>query len=62
MAIKKKLKVTLKKSKFGILPNHRECVKGLGLKRINHSVIVNDDACIRGMINKINYLLVVEEA
>ena len=62
MAIKKKLKVTLKKSRFGILPNHRECVKGLGLKRINHSVIVNDDACIRGMINKINYLLVVEEA
>ncbi|MCH9744858.1 MAG: 50S ribosomal protein L30, partial [Gammaproteobacteria bacterium] len=42
MAAEKKLKVTLVKSKFGRLPKHRECVKGLGLRRINHSVELQD--------------------
>jgi len=58
----KQLKVTLVKSLSKCLPKHRACVLGLGLsKRINRSVIVNDDPCIRGMINKASYLLSIEE-
>jgi large subunit ribosomal protein L30 len=59
--MKKKLKVTLNKSTSGILPNLKLCVKGLGLRRIRHSVIVQDTPCIRGMINKVDHLLLVEE-
>ncbi len=62
MAADKKVKVTLIKSKFGRLKNHRACVAGLGLRRINHSVVVEDTPENRGMINKISYLLRVEEA
>lgn len=58
----KKLKVTLIKSKFGRKPGHRECLLGLGLKRISQTVAVDDTACNRGMINKVSYLLKVEEA
>ncbi len=57
----KKLKVTLVKSVSGRLKNHKACVRGLGLRRINHSVEVNADPCIMGMINKASYLLKVEE-
>jgi len=57
-----KVKVTLIKSKFGRLKNHKACVAGLGLRRINHSVVVEDTPENRGMINKISYLLRVEEA
>jgi large subunit ribosomal protein L30 len=62
MAADKKVKVTLIKSKFGRLKNHRGCIDGLGLRRINHSVVVEDTPENRGMINKISYLLRVEEA
>ena len=62
MAADKKVKVTLIKSKFGRLKNHRACVAGLGLRRINHSVVVEDTPENRGMINKISYLLRIEEA
>ncbi len=58
----KNVKVTLIKSRFGRLKKHRACVRGLGLRRINHSVVVEDTPEIRGMINKISYLLRVEEA
>jgi large subunit ribosomal protein L30 len=58
---KKKLKVTLIRSPIGQLPKHRLCVKGLGLKRMHHTVEVVDNPCVRGIINKINYLLRVEE-
>ncbi len=57
-----KVKVTLVKSKYGRLKNHKACVAGLGLRRINHSVIVEDTPENRGMINKISYLLRVEDA
>ena len=57
-----KVKVTLIKSKYGRLKNHRACVAGLGLRRINHSVVVEDTPENRGMINKISYLLRVEDA
>ncbi len=57
-----KLKVTLVKSTIGRLKNHQACVRGLGLRRINHSVEVIDTPENRGMINKVHYLLKVEEA
>ena len=56
----KKLKVTLVKSTIGILPKHKDCVRGLGIRKINHTVEVEDTPSVRGMINKVNYLLKVE--
>ena len=61
MANPKQLKVTLLKSKFGRLKSHRACVAGLGLRRIRHSVMVFDTPENRGMINKVSYLVSVEE-
>lgn len=58
----KKLKVTLVRSTIAAQPNHKLCVKGLGLRRIRHSVVVMDTPCNRGMINKVSHLLSVEEA
>ncbi len=57
----KKLKVTLLKSTNGRLKSHKACVAGLGLRRIRHSVEVIDTPENRGMINKVSYLLQVEE-
>ena len=57
----KQLRVTLVKSKHGRLRNHKACVAGLGLRRINHSVTVADTPQNRGMINTVAYLLNVEE-
>jgi large subunit ribosomal protein L30 len=57
----KKIKVTLKGSKFGRKRGHRECVEGLGLRRRHHTVLVLDTPANRGMINKVWYLLQVEE-
>ncbi|RLA08592.1 MAG: 50S ribosomal protein L30 [Gammaproteobacteria bacterium] len=59
MANKNTIQVTLKKSKFGRLKNHRNCIKGLGLRKINHTVEVIDSPENRGMINKISYLVEV---
>jgi large subunit ribosomal protein L30 len=61
MTKQKKLKVTLVRSTIAALPNHKACVKGLGLRRVRHTVMHSDDACIRGMIKKIEHLLSVEE-
>ncbi|MGB1158518.1 MAG: 50S ribosomal protein L30 [Porticoccaceae bacterium] len=58
----KKVKVTQIKSGIGRLKNHQACLSGLGLRRIRHSVIVEDTPSNRGMINQINYMLQVEEA
>lgn len=57
----KKLKVTQIRSVHGRLPKHKACVAGLGLRRMHHSVEVEDTPAIRGMINKVAYLLKVEE-
>ena len=57
----KKVKVTLVKSKYGRLKKHQACVAGLGLRRINHSVIVDDTPENRGMINKVSFMVEVEE-
>lgn len=56
-----KLRVTLVKSKFGRLKNHKACVAGLGLRRMHQTVEVIDTPENRGMINRISYLLQVEE-
>ena len=53
----KKLKVTLLKSIIGTKPEHRASVRGLGLRRINHTVEVEDTPAVRGMINKVSYLV-----
>lgn len=58
---KKTLAVTLVRSLAKRLPNHLENVKGLGLKRIHQTVHVLDTPENRGMINRINYLVKVEE-
>lgn len=52
-----KIKVTLVKSVIGRTQAHRACVRGLGLKRINHSVVVEDTPANRGMITAVGYLL-----
>lgn len=62
MAERKNLKVTLLKSRFGRKPGHAECLAGLGLKRRHQSVVVADTPENRGMIDKVAYLVRVEEA
>lgn len=57
----KKLRVTLIKSLAKRLPAHKACVSGLGLRRMNHSVEVIDSPAVRGMVNRVSYLLKVEE-
>ncbi|MBL4763329.1 MAG: 50S ribosomal protein L30 [Gammaproteobacteria bacterium] len=61
MAKVKKLSVTLTKSMHGKLKNHIACVRGLGLRRIRHTVEVIDTPENRGMINHAHYMLKVEE-
>jgi large subunit ribosomal protein L30 len=58
---KKQIKLKLLKSIHGRLSSHKACVLGLGLKKINQTVIVEDTPCNRGMINQVFYLLKVEE-
>ncbi|MBW2942880.1 MAG: large subunit ribosomal protein L30 [Zhongshania sp.] len=55
-----KIKVTLVRSVAGRLKSHKACVAGLGLRRIRHTVEVEDTPSVRGMINKVNYLVRVE--
>lgn len=57
----KKLRVTLVRSPIGTGKRHQACVRGLGLRRIRHSVEVVDTPENRGMINKVSYLLKCEE-
>ncbi|NCF28772.1 MAG: 50S ribosomal protein L30 [Gammaproteobacteria bacterium] len=59
---KKTVKVTLVRSINGRLAKHKACVRGLGLRRMHHTVEVEDTPCTRGMINKVSYMLRVEEA
>ncbi|MFK8068251.1 MAG: 50S ribosomal protein L30 [Gammaproteobacteria bacterium] len=62
MAKQNELKVTLLKSLNGRKESHKASVRGLGLRRIRHSVVVTDTPENRGMINAVSYLLQVEEA
>jgi large subunit ribosomal protein L30 len=56
------IKVTQIRSTIGRLKSHKACLQGLGLRRIGQTVSVEDTPAVRGMINKANYLLRVEEA
>jgi large subunit ribosomal protein L30 len=61
MTDKKMMRVTLVKSMHGRLKNHQACVRGLGLRRMHHSVEVEDTSSTRGMVNKVSYMVKVEE-
>ncbi|HSC66468.1 MAG TPA: 50S ribosomal protein L30 [Cellvibrio sp.] len=54
------IKVTQTRSTAGRLKAHQCCVRGLGLRRIGHTVEVQDTPSNRGMINKVNYMVRVE--
>ncbi len=55
------VKVTQIRSIYGRLPKHQACVRGLGLRRMHHTVELKDTPEVRGMINKVSYMLKVEE-
>ena len=57
-----KLKVTLVKSPIGCVPKRRRTVEALGLKKVNKTVELPDNAAVRGMVNQVSYLVKVEEA
>ena len=56
----KTVKVTLVKSLIGTIGTHRATVRGLGLRRINSSAVLVDTPAVRGMINKVSYLVKCE--
>ncbi|NCS64752.1 MAG: 50S ribosomal protein L30 [Hydrogenophilales bacterium CG03_land_8_20_14_0_80_62_28] len=58
----KKIKVTLVKSPIGTNQKHRACVRGLGLKRLNQSVVLEDTSAVRGMVFHVNFLVKCEAA
>lgn len=57
---KKKLRVTLIKRKFGRKPGHRECIEGLGFRRLHQTIEIIDTPANRGMIDKVSYLFRIE--
>jgi large subunit ribosomal protein L30 len=56
-----RLRVTQVRSTIGTIGSHRATIRGLGLRRMNHTVELEDTPAVRGMINKVNYLVRVEE-
>ena len=56
----KKVRVTLVRGLVGTRESHRATVRGLGLRRINHTVELEDTPAVRGMINKVAYLVKCE--
>jgi large subunit ribosomal protein L30 len=57
----KKIKVKLVKSVLGCKRGHRDTVRGLGLKKLNHVSELNDTPEVRGMINRVAYLVRIED-
>lgn len=57
----KKLKITLKRSVIGQKPEKKATVRSLGLKKINSSVVQEDNPCVRGMVASVSHLVEVEE-
>ena len=57
----KKIRVTLVKGLRGTIEKHRACVRGLGLRHREHTVEVQDTPSVRGMINKVSFLVKVED-
>lgn len=62
MTMHKQIRITLIRSRHGRNPKHALTLKGLGLRRIGHTVVREDTPSMRGMINQVSYLLRVEEA
>ncbi len=58
---KKTIKVTQTRSSIGRLPKHKATLRGLGLRRIGHTVELEDTPAIRGMVNQVNYMVKVED-
>ena len=56
-----KLNITLVKSPIGAIPKHKKTLEALGLKKVNKTVEMPDNACVRGMIKQVNHLVKVEE-
>jgi len=56
-----KIRVTQTKSANGRLQSHKDTLRGLGLRRIRHTVELDDSPEIRGMINKVSYMVRVED-
>ena len=61
MAKKQQINVTLVRSPIGAQPKHKECVRGLGLRRMHQTVTLEDTPSVRGMVNKVYYMVRVEE-
>jgi len=61
MAVSNKIRVTQTKSSHGRLQSHKDTMRGLGLRRIRHTVELNDTPEVRGMINKVSYMLRIED-
>ena len=61
MAKAEQITITQVRSEIGRLRRHKACLVGLGLRRIGHSVTVEDSPSVRGMINKISYMIKIEE-
>jgi large subunit ribosomal protein L30 len=62
MAEKKTLKVKLVRSVIGTRADHRATVRGLGLRKLNSESVLEDTPAVRGMINKVSYLVQVVQA
>ena len=58
----KKLKITLVKSTIGAVPKHKKTAESMGLRKLNHSVVLPDNEATRGQIQQISHLIKVEEA
>lgn len=58
----KQIKIQLIRSVIGTKQDHRDTVRGLGLRRMNSTSVLVDTPEVRGMINKVSYLLAVSEA
>ena len=56
-----KLKITLVKSTIGAIPKHKKTVEALGLKKLNKTVVLPDNAASRGMVAQVKHLVKVEE-
>ena len=56
-----KLKITLVKSTIGAIPKHRKTVEALGLKKLNKTVEMPDNDCVREMVAQVKHLVKVEE-
>ncbi|MBY6065053.1 50S ribosomal protein L30 [Pseudidiomarina sediminum] len=57
----KTIKVTQTRSSIGRLPKHKATLRGLGLRRIGHTVELEDTPAVRGMVNQVIYMVKVED-